>query len=108
MRSLIDDKAEKLISEMNAGSIGAILEGLQYRGILYRINGICNSVKYNIIDANIIRELEKLMNDERTIYGYSISDFAYAALDLLGLRKYLGERLQVREFIVSKFDFWMD
>ena len=40
MRSLIDDKTEKLISEMNAGSIGAILEGFQYRGILYRINGI--------------------------------------------------------------------
>ncbi len=67
---------------------------------------ICEIIRRN---SKSIEEHDALISlcDNKTVFwnNYLVSDFAEAALDILELKKYSGERYEVRRLISSKLIF---
>ena len=99
----MDDKT--LLQRMKKGNKSAILEGLRHPGALFRINGIINVERYGLKDEEIIDYILDLKCDKISFDGYSVSDFAISALDLLDLEKYNGNDVAIKQLIESKFEF---
>lgn len=95
-----------LVKRMNLeGKPEDILAGLTHRGGLIRINGIMNAVHYSLKTPEAVSLIKDLKNDTVTFDTYSVSDFAIAALDVLGVEKYNGNKQQILDLIGSKFAF---
>lgn len=90
---------------MSVGSDKAILKGLSHNGALIRINGIMFAVKFKHSSDKIITKLKELLSDNTEVDGYSVSQFATAALDVMGITKYTGNDENVLELIESEFSF---
>lgn len=94
-----------LLSQMKSGDQDAILKGLKHKGAIYRINALINIVRYSISSKEIVQMVYNLLKDNVFVDGYKVSDFAYAVLDLIGVKKYSGSDEQISELIDSKLDF---
>ncbi len=94
-----------LIERMEKGQLAAILAGLRHKGALVRINGILNSVRHSVESDEDIDLIRQLKSDITSFDLYAVSDFAIAALDLMGVEKYNGDKKQILNLIKSKFDF---
>lgn len=94
-----------LLQRMKKGDKSAILEGLRHSGALFRINGIMNAERYSLKDKEIIDSILNLKCDKISFDGYSVSDFAISALDLLNLEKYEGNDVAIKQLIESRFEF---
>lgn len=101
----ISSEDRDLFAKIQTGDRNAILKGLIHPGAIYRVNAAMNAVRYNIKDVPVKIYLGRMKKDDIFINGYRVSDFAHAALDLLGLESYFGNELRVRRLITSKFDF---
>ena len=97
--------ANSLIDRMRKGEKKAILDGLSHSGAIYRMNAISFFAISRIQDAEIESKIMELKNDDTVLDGYSVSDFASAALDLLGIETYTGNKALVKDLIESKFEF---
>lgn len=97
--------ANSLIEGMRSGVKKAFVDGLAHSGAIYRMNAIGFYVKAGVFDEEIIDKIKELKQDEVALDGYSVADFAKAALDLMGIERYCGESLFVKKLIASKFDF---
>lgn len=82
-----------------------IIAKLQKDGAYYKFNGIVECVRSQTKDETVISELKKMKSDHAQIAGYSISDFSFAALDVLNAEKYTGNNENVLRIIQSKFAF---
>lgn len=97
--------ANRLIDKMKTGDKTAVVAGLSHPGAIYRMNAISFSVLFHISDAEIIQKITELKNDQVALDGYSVSDFAFAALDVMGFESYVGNKASVKNLIKSKFEF---
>ena len=85
-----------------------ILICLKHKGALIRVNGIMNAVLYSLKTPEIIALIKGLKNDEKMFDTYLVSDFAIAALDVMDIEKYEGDKQQILGLIDSKFSFMDD
>lgn len=97
--------ANELISRMISGEREAILKGLSHPGAIYRMNAIGQVYLNNMRDAEIIEKLKVLKADDVMLDGYTVGDFAVAALHNFGIEKYEGDKRTLKELIDSKFGF---
>lgn len=66
----------------------------------------CRIVSDRDVSEGAVSFLKSTISDERSFWNnYLVSDFAYAALDLLGVEKYKGARYEVLRLIESKLVF---
>lgn len=82
-----------------------LLDALSHQGAIYRMNAIAFSCICKADDAVIVEKIRKLKEDNVYIDGYSVSDFAKAALDIMQIEKYSGDNVRIRKLIESEFDF---
>lgn len=95
-----------LLDNIKHGDRNSILVGLKHKGAIYRINALINIVRHSIDDsAEINEELYKLLEDDISIDGYTVSDFAYAVLDLTGIESYSGNDKHIKDLIDSRLVF---
>ena len=97
--------ANELISRMISGEREAIMRGLAHPGAIYRMNAIGQVYLNNMRDAEIIDKLMELKSDDIMLDGYTVGDFAVAALHNYGIEKYEGDKRTLKELIESKFGF---
>lgn len=97
--------ANSLIDKMREGKKQAIIDGLSHSGAIYRMNAISFSSICKIRDTEVEKMIKDLKNDNIILDGYSVSDFAFAALDLMKVEKYTGDKPSVKKLIKSKFEF---
>lgn len=73
--------------------------------VVMKVRAICESVKRDLSSSDVISAIQDASCDQRSFWNqYLVSDFAEAALDVLGIKKYEGERRQVLEMIEVKLD----
>ena len=101
----VSEENRRLFEQIQHGNSDAILQGLSHPGAIFRVNGAISAVKYVVKTPVIKMRLERIKNDNTIINGYRVSDFAIAALDILGLEMYRGNDLKVRALIKSKLIF---
>ena len=97
--------ANKLIDDMRKGDRRAILDGLFHPGAIYRMNAIGFSVVTGIRSVEIEQRIKELREDGAVLDGFSVSDFAIAALHLIGAEKYAGSKPRVKKLIACRFEF---
>lgn len=99
----------ELINKMEQGDRKAIIQGLSNKGAFIRVNGIVFAVRNHFNDPMITKMIKDLTKDDICLFGtgcsYRVSDFASAALDLLGISKYLGSRQETKSLIAGKMNF---
>ena len=94
-----------IIERMRNGDREAIMKGLSCQGAIYRMDAIAFASLNNIKDAEIVKRLKELKKDDVFLDGYTVGDFAVAALDNLGIEKYIGDDVRMKNLIESKFAF---
>ena len=97
--------ANSLVERMRTGEKQAIIEGLSHQGAIYRMNAISFSSICKIKDVEVEMRIKDLKDDDVMLDGYSVSDFAHAALELMEVETYTGNKPSVKDLIKSKFDF---
>lgn len=93
------------IERMRNGDREAIMKSLSCQGAIYRMDAIAFASLNNIKDAEIVKRLKELKKDDVFLDGYTVGDFAVAALDNLGIEKYIGDDVRMKNLIESKFAF---
>lgn len=96
---------QTIVSNMAVGNEEAILYGLQHKGALIRVNGIINAVKYQCVNDEVSKIIYQLKDDMNIVEGYSVSQFAIAALHILKIETYTGDNEQINDLIEYEFDF---
>ena len=69
------------------------------------MNAIGFFVVTGIRSVEIEQRIKELREDDAVLDGFSVSDFAIAALHLAGVEKYAGSKTCVEKLIVCRFDF---
>lgn len=95
-------KLKKEIAVIMSGNTEAVKQGLNSRASLVIVNAIRSTVEHRIYDSEIIDKIYMLTeyHDSGKIFQrYTVSDFSYAALHLLGVEKYCGEKEEVLELV---------
>ena len=102
---------------MFEGETDIIIEALVSEASFVRMNGIIEAVKHNKKENAIVNLIANLKEDNTGTFslrgGYEASDFAFAALDLLGIEKYSSQKTNhserkketIKALIESKFNF---
>ena len=98
-------KASELVHKMQTGNVAAIAEGFTSPGALLRINAIINAVKFKVTPDEFISRIRDLTRDDNYVSGYQVSDFAYAALDILGIQRFKGDRPEIKQMIDCRLSF---
>ena len=98
------NKMQSLIDKMYSGDVGAIIEGLDHAGCLFRINAIISAYENDIHEKAVIERIKGLKTDEADVDSISVGDYAKAVLHLYGIEKYDGTKKYVRHMIDSKMD----
>lgn len=80
---------------------GKVMEELISSNPLIRMRGISHAAWINDTSADCIERLELLKSDDSydTLTKISVSDFAYAALDVLKIERYSGDKALVQNLI---------
>jgi len=99
--------SQQFIDDIHKGSEKLVAEALEHNGALYRVNGITSAVNHKIISPIIVEKIIKLKDDNVvTICGAYVSEYAIAALDILGIEKYTGNEFRILRLIEAGFNFW--
>lgn len=96
----------ELFEMIKSGDENAILRGLSHPGAIYRVNAAINAVRFEVKKFQVKVYLDRMKADNVVVNGYRVSEFAYAALDLLGMERYSGNEPKTKALIKSKFDFY--
>ena len=78
-----------------------IIEKLKSTGAAYRLNGIISCLEKGVLLEEEVVLLKELAQDEIVIAGRKISAYARAVLDLLGVEKYNGSDVDVKNLIAE-------
>ena len=95
----------QIIMAMQNGDKKAIMSGLNCQGAIYRMNAIAFAVLNKMTSNDIVQKIIYLKEDTVSFDGYTVSDFAVAALDVLEIEKYPGSDSRIISLIDSKFKF---
>lgn len=90
---------------MMSGDIQLITHNLNSDNNLGIVLAIGAVVKNHINTSDISQKLHELKHNNGQEFCMSISDLAYAALDLLDIEKYSGNDKQILELIKNNFNF---
>ena len=97
------------LEKVYAGDKNEIISAMSCDASFYRMNGLVEAVKHGLKEKAITRQIKKLVDDKTGILslrgGYTVSDFAIAALDVLGIEQYKGNEENIKAIIESKFEF---
>lgn len=88
-----------------AGEKIMLLDALRSTNPNAAILGIASVVKNKSDDDDILNAIKNLKESRMIILGYSISELAIAALDLIDAEKYDGEEKKILGLIESRFEF---
>lgn len=94
-----------IIERMRNGDREAVMKGLSCQGAIYRMDAIAFASLNNMNDTETVEKLMELKKDDVFLDGYTVGDFAVAALDNLGIEKYKGDNILVKNLIESGFAF---
>ena len=97
--------ANELISKMQKGDRNVIFDCLSHSGAIFRMNAVGNAVIHGMNDSETISRLVELKSDNASLDGFTVGDFATAALDVLGCEKYRGNNDRMRSLIATRFNF---
>ena len=78
-----------------------IIEKLKSTGAAYRLNGIISCLEKGVLLEEEVVLLKTLTRDEIVIAGRKMSAYARAVLDLLGIEKYNGSDVDVKNLIAE-------
>ena len=99
---------DKRVQKMVDGDKNAIIDGFISSSCVLRVNAIIQAVLHKMKDKTTEVQLHRLKKDDTYIFdsnvGYRVSDFAYAALHLLGFARYEGTDKTVVALIDSKLE----
>lgn len=84
----------------------AIVVGLSHNGAFYRMQAILGIVNHKTMTDEFKKQLLKLKSDEQYVLGYTISDFATAALHKFEIEKYDGDDPGILSLIEA--DTWFE
>lgn len=101
----ISESDRKLLEDIQNGEPSSIMKGLVHPGAFYRVNSILCACRFKVTDPPLKIYLDRLKTDDLVLNGYKVSEFAIAALDILGLEIYAGGDPRIRALIKSKFEF---
>lgn len=101
----ISENDRRLLENIKNGNPSSIIKGLVHPGAFYRVNAIFCACRFKITDPPIKSYIDKLKTDSLIMNGYRVSDFAIAALDILGFEPYEGDDRRILRLIASKFEF---
>lgn len=93
--------ANNLPSRMIKGDRKAIAEGLSSTSPYIKICALQWAAYYRVINPETISKIAKLKNDDSVDMGYQVSNFAVAALDVLGIEKYKGQNKEMLALIAN-------
>lgn len=82
---------ENISIKMLKGDRHAIAEGLISSSTYIRLYALQWAAYYSVLNPAIISQIMELKTDNSVDMGYTVSDFAIAALDILGVEKYRGQ-----------------
>lgn len=97
--------ANELIFKMQNGDRSVIFDCLSHSGAIFRMNAAGNAAIHGMNDSETISRLVDLESDETFLDGFTVGDFATAALVVLGCEKYYGSSERIKLLIESRFDF---
>ncbi len=95
--------SQEFINDIHKGIEKNVGLALEQDGAIFKVNGIFSAVNHKIKSQNIVDKIKELKSDNTVISGYFVSDFAVAALDVLGIEKYNGNVEKIKDLIGSKF-----
>ncbi len=76
------------------------------RNVIHKCAAICEVTRRNIHSSQAISILNALKSDESIFWNdYKTQDFAIAALDILKIKPYRGEKREVKRLIESQLCF---
>jgi hypothetical protein len=90
---------------MQSGDISAIKRGFNAQGAIYNMNAIVWTTKNKLKNIELISNIKALKNNDISINGRTVGQFATASLDILNIEKYNGNDILIKELIKSNFDF---
>ena len=101
---------DAITRKMLSGDKTAIIDGFISSSAVDNANAIICAVKYQLNEKPIVGQLERLSINDTCLFGqnagYRISDFALAALHLLGISAYNGSKENVLALIAAKLDIY--
>ena len=98
---------ENISIKMMNGVRYAIAEGLTSKSAYIRLNALQWAAYYNVADPAVIAKIKDLKTDNDSDMGYMVSDFAIAALVVLGAEKYRGKDKDLIN-LINNFVFQKD
>lgn len=93
------------INNMHNGSTVAIINGISSRSSIEVLNAIVAGTRLKLKDKMFVKSLEKAKDNEESLMGIPIKEFAIASLDILNIQKYSGDSDRVREMIQCELKF---
>lgn len=83
-----------------------VLLWLKHENFIVRTKAVCEAVSRHLDDPKTIEAIRELQGDS-TQFGnqYLTQDFAFAALDILGIEKHRGENERVDALVDSQLHF---
>lgn len=94
------------IEKMSQNDLEAIIDGAKSDLPILNLNSVLFGIKFGIKSDEYISLLrDKLIKSESAFFGVPLSNYVYAALDILEIQKYTGIDTVVLNLIKSKDDF---
>ena len=87
------------ICRMIQGDLNLIFECLQSQNELVRMDALLWAAYHGFSESNVASRIIELKNDDTAVMGFTVSDYAIAALDRLNIEKYSGKDFRMEEFI---------
>ena len=84
-------KREKNICEMIKGNKAVIKECLYSESKYVRMDSLLWTAYHKFSDPEIIERIIELKSDDSVLSGYTVGNYAIAALDALNIEKYSGD-----------------
>ena len=97
-------KAQHMIDAMKAGNIQVIQECIHSEKAILIVNAIIFGVQQKLDSPSFISGVEKAAQNQTVLMGHRVSEFAVAALDILGKQKYTGTQQSIKDMIKFKMN----
>lgn len=89
-----------LIKRIPTMSDDELAEMLKHEHFIVRTSAIWETVNRHNLDKDVVSLLKDLKKDETKFWNFiKVQDFAFAALDILGVEKYAGDNEYVKRLI---------
>lgn len=93
------------IDKMHNGSIESIMKGISSDIPIVILNAIIAGTRLELKNIVFTEGINKTKRSAEVLLGVPIRNFAIASLDVLGIEKYLGDDIRIKELIDCKFRF---